>query len=176
METKNQILKIPPFNFLHFSDSMVSFSSKSESYKFFPSKQILAIFQILAMGYGTFRSIIEANSCNMVVPPIMPTCFGQKMSIFPEFRIYLYSFLHMQNEPFDRVWRMTLVVNCQTMSPKYRLESNCKLEKFQHPENKLSLLYVDFWPNILLYTTQTACFTKSKYSLISKQILKSETI
>ena len=82
--------------------------------------------------------------------------------------IYLYSFLHMQNEPFDRVWRMTLVVNCQTNSPKYRLESNCKLEKFQHPENKLSLLYVVFWPNILLYTTQTACFTKSKYSLISK--------
>ena len=84
METKNQILKIPPFNFLHFSDSMVSFSSKSESYKFSTSKQILAIFQILAMGYGTFRSIIEANSCNMVVPPIMPTCFGQKMGIFPE--------------------------------------------------------------------------------------------
>ena len=84
METKNQMLKIPPFNSLNFSDSMVSFSSKSESYKFSTSKQILAIFQISAIGYGAFRSIIEANACNMVVPPIMPTCFGQKMGIFLE--------------------------------------------------------------------------------------------
>ena len=30
----------------------------------------------------------------------------------------------------------------------------------------VSLEYVDFWPKILLFKTQTACYTKSKYSLV----------
>ena len=55
METKNQMVKIPPINSLNISDSLVSFSSKSESYKFSPSKQI---FGIWAWAVGTGRQLM----------------------------------------------------------------------------------------------------------------------
>ena len=84
METKNQMLKIPPFNSLNFSDSMVSFSSKSESYKFFGSMSFLAIFSDICQGLRELRSINRANTCNIVVPTIMPTGFAQKLGIFLE--------------------------------------------------------------------------------------------
>ena len=65
LESKNQMLKIHPFNSLNFSDSLVSFSLKSESYKFLASMSILVIFQILAKAEG-LRSNIQANTCNIV--------------------------------------------------------------------------------------------------------------
>ena len=71
-------------DFLEFFDSMVPFSLKSESYKFLASMSILAIFSDFGHGLKGLRSIIRANPCNIVVPPIMPTCFAQKMGILPE--------------------------------------------------------------------------------------------
>ena len=78
LETKNQMLKILPFNSLNFSDSSVSFSSKSESYKFFPSKQIFGIWAWAVGTGGLLMGLIMLSN----VPPIIPKCYIKKLFDF----------------------------------------------------------------------------------------------
>ena len=72
---KNQMLKIPPFNFLHFSDSLVSFSSKSESYKFSPSQPIFGIWAWAVGTGGQLMGLIMWSN----VPPIIPKFYTKKL-------------------------------------------------------------------------------------------------
>ena len=85
LETKNQMLKIPPFNSLNFSDSMVSFSSKSESYKFFPSKQIFGIWAWAVGTGGLLMGLIMWSN----VPPIIPKCYTKKWFDFQKIHFYI---------------------------------------------------------------------------------------
>ena len=85
METKNQMLKILPFNFLNFSDSSVSFSSKSESYKFFPSKQIFGIWAWAVGTGGLLMGLIMWSN----VPPIIPKCYTKKFFDFQKIHFYI---------------------------------------------------------------------------------------
>ena len=85
METKNQMLKILPFNSLNFSDSSVSFSSKSESYKFFPSKQIFGIWAWAVGTGGLLMGLIMWSN----VPPIIPKCYTKKWFDFQKIHFYI---------------------------------------------------------------------------------------
>ena len=85
LETKNQMLKILPFNFLNFSDSSVSFSSKSESYKFFPSKQIFGIWAWAVGTGGLLMGLIMWSN----VPPIIPKCYTKKFFDFQKIHFYI---------------------------------------------------------------------------------------
>ena len=85
METKNQMLKILPFNSLIFSDSSVSFSSKSESYKFFPSKQIFGIWAWAVGTGGLLMGLIMWSN----VPPIIPKCYTKKFFDFQKIHFYI---------------------------------------------------------------------------------------
>ena len=85
LETKNQMLKIPPFNSLNFSDSSVSFSSKSESYKFFPSKQIFGIWAWAVGTSGLLMGLIMWSN----VPPIIPKCYTKKLFDFQKIHFYI---------------------------------------------------------------------------------------
>ena len=83
--TKNQMLKILPFNSLIFSDSSVSFSSKSESYKFFPSKQIFGIWAWAVGTGGQLMGLIMWSN----VPPIIPKCYTKKLFDFQKIHFYI---------------------------------------------------------------------------------------
>ena len=85
LETKNQMLKILPFNSLNFSDSSVSFSSKSESYKFFPSKQIFGIWAWAVGTGGLLMGLIMWSN----VPPIIPKCYTKKLFDFQKIHFYI---------------------------------------------------------------------------------------
>ena len=85
METKNQILKILPFNSLNFSDSSVSFSSKSESYKFFPSKQIFGIWAWAVGTGGLLMGLIMWSN----VPPIIPKYYTKELFDFQKIHFYI---------------------------------------------------------------------------------------
>ena len=85
LETKNQMLKILPFNSLNFSDSSVSFSSKSESYKFFPSKQIFGIWAWAVGTSGLLMGLIMWSN----VPPIIPKCYTKKLFDFQKIHFYI---------------------------------------------------------------------------------------
>ena len=85
LETKNQMLKILPFNSLIFSDSSVSFSSKSESYKFFPSKQIFGIWAWAVGTGGLLMGLIMWSN----VPPIIPKCYTKKFFDFQKIHFYI---------------------------------------------------------------------------------------
>ena len=85
LETKNQMLKILPFNSLIFSDSSVSLSSKSESYKFFPSKQIFGIWAWAVGTGGLLMGLIMWSN----VPPIIPKCYTKKLFDFQKIHFYI---------------------------------------------------------------------------------------
>ena len=93
LETKNQMLKILPFNSLIFSDSSVSFSSKSESYKFFPSKQIFGIWAWAVGTGGLLMGLIMWSN----VPPIIPKCYTKKFFDFQKIHFYILpvSYFHL---------------------------------------------------------------------------------
>ena len=93
LETKNQMLKILPFNSLIFSDSSVSFSSKSESYKFFPSKQIFGIWAWAVGTGGLLMGLIMWSN----VPPIIPKCYTKKLFDFQKIHFYILpvSYFHL---------------------------------------------------------------------------------
>ena len=79
------MLKILPFNSLNFSDSSVSFSSKSESYKFFPSKQIFGIWAWAVGTSGLLMGLIMWSN----VPPIIPKCYTKKLFDFQKIHFYI---------------------------------------------------------------------------------------
>ena len=79
------MLKILPFNSLNFSDSSVSFSSKSESYKFFPSKQIFGIWAWAVGTGGLLMGLIMWSN----VPPIIPKCYTKKFFDFQKIHFYI---------------------------------------------------------------------------------------
>ena len=85
METKNQMLKILPFNSLNFSDSSVSFSSKSESYKFFPSRQIFGIWAWAVGTGGLLMGLIMWSN----VPPIIPKYYTKELFDFQKIHFYI---------------------------------------------------------------------------------------
>ena len=103
METKNQMLKILPFNSLNFSDSSVSFSSKSESYKFFPSKQIFGIWAWAVGTSGLLMGLIMWSN----VPPIIPKCYTKKLFDFQKIHFYILPVSY-----FRLMLRVCFVVEC----------------------------------------------------------------
>ena len=60
------MLKISPFNSLNFSDSMVSFSSKSKILQIFGLHVSFGQFSDFGQGLRGLRSNIQANTCNIV--------------------------------------------------------------------------------------------------------------
>ena len=125
LETKNQMLKILPFNSLNFSDSSVSFSSKSESYKFFPSKQIFGIWAWAVGTGGLLMGLIMWSN----VPPIIPKCYTKKFFDFQKIHFYIlpvsYFRLMLSFTAFPKIYWKFIKKSCEIqINFRYFLKSS----------------------------------------------------